>query len=150
MCVCSSMCVRERAQSPGMPEEDIRSPGATVIHSYKAVPHRSWELDSRPQQEQATNVLHHWAISPTQKLTFLSELTHRGQVTNPSVNGGKTQWPPSWKIQTVSFCLPNNKHWLQCWKGHLSSAQWLTYWQIASCHSPGFQEVRDMLFIENN
>lgn len=48
------------------------------------------------------------------KLAFLSEQTLPAQGTNSCVNGGLTQWPTRWKIQTVSFCFPNNKHWLQC------------------------------------
>lgn len=89
------------------------------------------ELNSRPQWEKATTVLDHWAIFPTQKQTFLSELTDLGQVTNLSVNGGKTQWPTSLKIQTVSFCFPNNKHWLQCWK---VTCHQLSRWPTGKLH----------------
>ena len=49
---------------------------------------------------------------------------------------------PSAEKYKLSFCFPNNKHWLQCQKGRSSSAQSLTCWQIAACHSAVSQDHR--------
>lgn len=105
----------------------------------------NWTLDL--SWEKATTVLDHWAIFPTQKQTFLSELTDLGQVTNLSVNGGKTQWPTSLKIQTVSFCFPNNKHWLQCWK---VTCHQLSRWPTGKLHpvTPPYSRKKETLCLQ--
>lgn len=117
LCFLPFICVSVWVQCQWTPEGGIRSPTATVICGGGLSYMGNWELNSRPWSARASNhVFNHWPIFPAQELTFLFELTHLGQVTNLSVNGEKTQWPTSLKIQTVSFCFPNNKHWLPRWK----------------------------------